>query len=84
MAFVGECGAELKIRVSPDMIRKGLTIVGSWHYNLADFPLVMKVIQQSPLIDLLISHVIPMSRIQEAFEISASHKSAKIILKPWE
>jgi len=84
VAFVGECGAELKIRVSPDMIRKGLTIVGSWHYNLADFPLVMKVIQQSPLIDLLISHVIPMSRIQEAFEISASHKSAKIILKPWE
>ncbi len=84
VAFIGECHDDLSIRVSPDMIRKGLTVIGSWHYNLADFAQVMKVIQESPLIDLLVSHVIPMSRIQEAFEISASHQSAKIILKPWE
>jgi L-iditol 2-dehydrogenase len=84
VAFVGECGEELAIRVSPDMIRKGLTLIGSWHYNLSDFPYVMKVIQESPLIDLLVSHVLPMSRIQEAFELSASHETAKIILKPWE
>jgi len=84
VAFVGECSDDLAIRVSPDMIRKGLTLIGSWHYNLNDFPLVMKVIQESPLIDLLISHIMPMSKIQEAFEISASHECAKIILKPWE
>jgi len=84
VAFVGECGDELAVRISPDMIRKGLTVIGSWHYNLNDFPLIMKVIQESPQIDLLISHVLPMSRIQEAFEISASHECAKIILKPWE
>jgi L-iditol 2-dehydrogenase len=84
VAFIGECGDDLAIRVSPDMIRKGLTLIGSWHYNLSDFPSVMKVIQESPLIDLLVSHVIPMSRIQEAFELSASHETAKIILKPWE
>ncbi len=84
VAFVGECYNDLPIRVSPDMIRKGLTLIGSWHYNLADFPKVMQVIQQSPLIDRLISHVIPMSRIQEAFELSASNQTAKVILKPWE
>jgi L-iditol 2-dehydrogenase len=44
----------------------------------------MHVIQNSPLIPLLVSHVLPMSRIQEAFEISASHNCAKILLKPWE
>ena len=44
----------------------------------------MQVIQQSPLIDLLISHVLPMSQIQDAFELSASHQTAKVILKPWE
>ncbi len=65
-------------------IRKGLTLIGSWHYNLSDFPSVIKLIQESPLIDLLISHVLPMSRIQEAFELSASHEAAKVILKPWE
>jgi len=84
VAFVGECSAELGIRVSPDLIRKGLTIIGSWHYNLADFPLIMKVIQESPLADQLISHVMPMREIQRAFEISASQECAKIILKPWE
>jgi threonine dehydrogenase-like Zn-dependent dehydrogenase len=84
VAYVGECGQDLPIRVSPDMIRKGLTIIGNWHYNLSDFPGIMKVIQESPLLNLLISHVIPMSEIQRAFEISSSHQNSKMILKPWE
>ena len=83
VAFVGECYDDLAIRISPDMIRKGLTLIGSWHYNLNEFPKVMQVIQGSPVIDLLISHIFPMSGIQEAFECSASHESAKIILDPW-
>jgi len=81
---VGECGDELTIKGSPDLIRTGITLAGAWHYNLNDFPRVMKVIQQSPLIDSLISHVFPMSQIQEAFETSASHECAKVLLKPWE
>jgi len=84
VAFVGECQQELGIRVSPDLIRKGLTLIGSWHYNLADFPRIIQVIEQSPLIELLISHVIPMSEIQSAFELSASQQTAKVILRPWE
>jgi len=84
VTFVGECGHQLGIRVSPDMIRKGLTIRGSWHYNLSLYPKIMQVIQESPTVGKLISHVLPMSRIQEAFELSASHQCAKIILKPWE
>jgi len=84
VAFIGESMDDLPIKVSPDMIRKGLSIHGSWHYNLADYPRIMQVVRQSPLIHLLISHVIPMSRIQEAFEISASHECAKVLLKPWE
>ena len=84
VAFVGECRDELKIRIGPDMIRKGLTILGAWHYNLSLFPKVMQVIQESAVIEQLISHVLPMSQIQEAFELSSSHECAKIILKPWE
>jgi threonine dehydrogenase-like Zn-dependent dehydrogenase len=83
VAFVGECREPLGLRASPDMIRKGLTLLGAWHYNLADFPRVMQVIQESPLIDLLISHVMPMSSVQEAFELSASHQCAKVVLQPW-
>jgi L-iditol 2-dehydrogenase len=83
VAFIGECNDELRLRISPDMIRKGLTLMGSWHYNLNDYPKIMQVIQESPLIDQLISHVLPMREIQAAFELSASHETAKIILQPW-
>jgi threonine dehydrogenase-like Zn-dependent dehydrogenase len=84
VAFVGESTDDLPIRVGPDLLRKGLTIIGSWHYNLTHFPAIMQVIQESPLIDRLISHVLPMSRIQEALELSASHETAKVILRPWD
>lgn len=84
LVFVGECQQELAIWVSPDLIRKGLTVTGSWHYNLSDVPRMMQVIEESPLIELLISHVMPMSKIQSAFELSASQQTAKIILRPWE
>ncbi len=84
VAFVGECGEETPLKISPDMIQKGLTLHGAWHYNLSRFPEIMKVIQHSPLIDQVISHVFPLSKIQEAFEVSASHDCAKIILKPWQ
>jgi L-iditol 2-dehydrogenase len=83
VAFVGESNDALTIRISSDMIRKGLTLVGSWLYNAADFPKVMRVIRESPLIDLLISHVMPMSRIQEGFELLASGQCAKVVVNPW-
>jgi len=84
VAFVGECSDDLPIKVSPDMIRKGLTIIGSWHYNLNHFPKIMQVIRSSPVVAHLVSHVLPMSEIQRAFEISSSQQCAKILLKPWE
>lgn len=84
VTFVGECSDELPIRVSPDTIRKGLTIRGSWHYNLSLYPKIVQVIQESPVVDKLISHVYPLSEVQQALELSASHQCAKIILQPWE
>ena len=38
VAFVGECSDDTPIQISDDMIRKGLTLAGSWHFNLADSP----------------------------------------------
>lgn len=84
VAFAGECSDPLELKVSPDMIRKGLTLQGVWHYNLRDYPRVLEVIQNAPSARGLISHILPMSRIQEAFELSASHQAAKIVLRPQE
>ncbi len=83
VALIGECSHDLAIKVSPDMIRTGITVRGCWHYNLSDFPKIMTVIQNSPLIDHLISHILPMSGIQTAFELAAAQETAKVILKPW-
>ncbi len=83
VAFVGECHDDLKLQISPDMIRKGLTLMGSWHYNLADFGKLMQVIENSPLIAQLITHRFALSDIQAAFECSVSRRSGKIILNPF-
>ena len=85
VSFVGQSGSrETPLNISRDMIGKGLSLHGAWHYELSLFPRLANVIQNSNLLDMLISHVFPMSEIQKAFETSASHESAKIILKPWE
>ena len=85
VAFVGQSGGnDTVLHVSPDLIGKGLRLAGAWHYNLNQFPGLMKVIEGSQLLDLLISNVYPMREIQQAFETSTSHESSKIILKPWE
>jgi L-iditol 2-dehydrogenase len=82
VAFVGECHEALEVRASPDLLRKGLTLLGSWHYLLQDYPLILRVIRQSPLIDLLISHVLPLESVAEAFELQAAGRCAKVILSP--
>jgi L-iditol 2-dehydrogenase len=84
VAFVAEAADDLVVQVSRDLLRKGLTLVGSWLYNMGDYPKVMQVIQQSPLVDLLVSHVMPMSQIQAGFELLASGQSAKVVVKPWQ
>ena len=84
IAFVGECNDDLPIRVGNDMLRKGLTIHGSWNYNLGDVPAVFRIIQETPGIERLTTHVLPMSRIQEALELCATHETGKVMLHPWE
>ncbi|MEM7134830.1 MAG: zinc-binding dehydrogenase [Chloroflexota bacterium] len=83
MAFVGAGGQTLEVTDWTDMIMKGLTIHGSWHYNLNRVAAIFQVIQNSPVVDQLISHRFAMSEIQAAFEQSASRDSAKILLDPW-
>jgi L-iditol 2-dehydrogenase len=84
VTFIGECNDPVNVWTSNDLIRKGLTVRGSWHYNLADFSKIMQIIERSPILEKLISHVMPMSAIQEALELSATKETAKILLKPWE
>jgi L-iditol 2-dehydrogenase len=84
VAFVGEAG-ELTLHVSNDLIRKGLTLHGQWHYNRADTPRILQVIRRSkPALDRLITHTFPMHRLQDAFELQLTGNCGKVVLKPWE
>ncbi len=82
VAFVGEAG-DLTIHVGNDLLRKGLTLHGIWHYNMADVPRILKVIRNSlPLLDKMITHRFPMAQIREAFELQLTGHCGKVILNP--
>lgn len=84
VAFVGECSDETPIRISQDMIRKGLTLIGSWHYRMQDTPTIMRLISQvGDQIDRLITHRFPMTQVQAAWEVQLTGQSAKVLLQPW-
>jgi L-iditol 2-dehydrogenase len=82
VAFVGEAG-DLTIHIGNDLLRKGLTLHGIWHYNLADVPRILQVLRQSlPLLDKLITHRFPLAQVREAFELQLTGRCGKVILKP--
>ncbi|MDP6777909.1 MAG: zinc-binding dehydrogenase, partial [Candidatus Latescibacteria bacterium] len=83
MAFVGEGGA-LEIKVSQDMIRKGISLHGSWHWNLNGTERMMQLIRNTgEKLDKLITHRFPMNDIQQAFELQLTGNCGKVLLDPW-
>lgn len=86
VSFVGESGQDdTPIQVSTDMLRKGLSLHGSWHYNLADTPHILRVIAANAAkLDRLITHRFSLERVADAWEVQASGRCAKVLLKPWE
>ncbi len=85
VAFVGECSDDTPLRISADMIRKGLRLIGSWHFNMADTPRMMQMIGEiGDQLDKLITHRFSIDDIQSAWETQLSGQCGKVILQPWE
>lgn len=81
--FVGE-GGEFPLAASRDMIRKGLVLRGNWHYNLGDYPKLIKIIRESPKqLDTFITHTFPMREVQKAWELQITGECGKVVLDPW-
>jgi L-iditol 2-dehydrogenase len=84
VSFVGE-GGSLEIFASKDLIRKGLNLHGSWHWNLADTAAMMQMISETgDLLDKQITHTFPMSKVQEAWELQLTGNCGKVLLDPWK
>lgn len=84
VSFIGENHNEIAIRPSEDFIRKGLTLIGSWHLNLGDRDEVYSILRRSPVVNKIISHSYGFSQVNEAFEKFMSKDVCKVLLKPWE
>lgn len=84
VCFVGE-GGEVGIKVSDDMIRKGLVVRGNWHWNLNDTHNMMRMILEvGELLDLQITHRFPLEQVREAWELQLTGRCGKILLYPWQ
>jgi L-iditol 2-dehydrogenase len=84
IAFVGE-SKDLTVQVSDDLIRNGLTLVGSWHWNLKDAPQMMATIAASAAsIAKLATHTFPLTAAEEAFKLQMSGACGKVLLHPWD
>jgi L-iditol 2-dehydrogenase len=84
VAFIGENHDGIAIRPSEDFIRKGLTLIGSWHYNLNDREEMYSILRRSNVVDKLITDIFGFSGVQEAFEKFMTGDTCKVVLKPWE
>ena len=82
VSFVGESGRNsTDLFISDDMIRKGLTLHGSWHYNLALTPKILQVIAaNTDKIDRLISHRFPLDRFHDAFAVARDPQAGGKVL----
>ena len=67
-----------------DILRKGLHLHGAWHWNLSDTPRMMETIKKTgALLDRVITHRFPMSRVRDAFELQLTGNCGKVMLDPW-
>jgi threonine dehydrogenase-like Zn-dependent dehydrogenase len=84
VAFCGENPEDIPLGPSRDMIRKGIDLIGGWHFNLNLYPEMFGILRESPVVEKLISHRFGFDRAQEAFDTFFSGKAAKVLIKPWD
>ncbi len=83
VAFVGQ-GGEVGVAASRDMIRKGLTLRGIWHWNLALTARMLATIRRSgEQLDRLITHRFGLGDIGDAWELQITGECGKVLLEPW-
>ena len=83
IAFIGE-STEFSFLVSDDLIRKGLTLYGIWHYNYQGITSLFDIVRNNAKkINKLITHYFPIDQVKEAWEFQLTKKCGKVILQPW-
>ncbi|MBN1343161.1 MAG: zinc-binding dehydrogenase [Phycisphaerae bacterium] len=63
------------------IIRKDLTLIGSWYYQPADFEGMLDMYRKGLQVERLITHRFPFEQAAEAFTLFASGQTGKVILE---
>jgi len=81
VAFVGE-NMHATIKPSDQLIRKELTVIGSWYFNVGEYEELVALVRRGLNIEKIITHRFSLEEAQRAFSVFASGKSGKVIFVP--
>jgi propanol-preferring alcohol dehydrogenase len=79
VAFVGE-SRETTIRPSDQLIRKQLTLIGSWYFSIAEYEEIIRVLEtQSIDLERLATHRFSLDEAETAFRMFDERKTEKAV-----
>ncbi len=81
VAFVGE-NRSATIKPSAQLIRKELTVIGSWYYNAGEYEELIALIRRGLSPEKMITHRFSLKEAQKAFSTFASGESGKVVFVP--
>ena len=70
------------IKPSDQFIRKELTVIGSWYFNVGEYEELVALVRQGVNVEKIITHRFSLEEAQEAFLVFASGKSGKVVFVP--
>ncbi len=78
---VGGC-TEVSINPRDQLIRKQLTVVASWYFNLSEYGEIRDFIVRKQLpVERLITHRFPLDEARQAFELFDRHETGKVVFE---
>jgi threonine dehydrogenase-like Zn-dependent dehydrogenase len=80
VAVVGENPAA-EFNLAEMVIRKDLTLLGSWYYQPADFDGMLAEYRAGLRVERLVTHRFPLGQADEAFSLFASGQTGKVVLE---
>lgn len=79
VALNGE-NAQVSLHVGSDLIRRDITLFGSWFYHFREYPEMLELVRRGLPAQKLITAHYPLAEAQQAFSDFAAGKTGKVIL----